>query len=389
MNCNITLHYKHMSSLEEQYLKNIDTEYNSALKDNYIAFIELINNTLNFIKELEKKHSNDLSISATVTDIDKYIQINSQMETLRKSLSQVLNNLTPLTLPTILNIIKNVGIHKEIIASKKKLHISKTTWDNFGSIIVKQEHLLQNIDTNTTWTIRLDGKNFSPLVKCLRRNGVFSEGYSHEFGNAMLETANVIMKTINSLCVFIQSDEMTFIVASTSIDQTVYYNGRIMKIASTIASLASQTFLRCIYKLAKNKNVELPENPITFDARIGHWSSIEEAFTLLLWRSEDCSVNGISDAIHHAKAGKIIKESHTNDKLQYLIDNNLYPLIPHQEYGTLLWVVKEPKNCLNQKTGETSIKTGRVIKSLNTYLPYLFNQKNILFNESGKLITIQ
>ena len=204
----------------------------------------------------------------------------------------------------------------------------------------------------------------------------------------MVETANTVMKTINAICAFVQSDEMTFIIASCNEEQTVYYGGRIMKIVSTIASLATQTFLRNIYKLATDKNVELPPNPITFDARIGHWSSIEEAFSLLLWRSYDCSINGVSDAVFHANAGSKIREANTNVKLQYLVDNNLYPLVPHQEHGTFLWISKEPKDCLNPKTGEMVVKIGRVIKTANVHLPYLYNQKQMQFDETTKLITI-
>ena len=38
-----------------------------------------------------------------------------------------------------------------------------------------------------------------------------------------------------------------------------------------------------------------------FDCRIAAWDSWEEAKALLLWRAYDCTVNGVSDAVHQAK----------------------------------------------------------------------------------------
>ena len=99
----------------------------------------------------------------------------------------------------------------------------------------------------------------------------------------MIHTAEIVMKEIHACAAFIQSDEMTFIVSPCKENQEFYYGGRTPKLLSTVAALTTQTFLRQILKISGNN--ELPERPITFDARIGIWNSIEESFSLLLWRS--------------------------------------------------------------------------------------------------------
>jgi tRNA(His) 5'-end guanylyltransferase len=284
-----------------------------------------------------------------------------------------------LTPSTILEIIKNARMNEEIVPNHTAyLGMSKTRWDQFGDVITEHEKILTNIGKSSVWTIRLDGKNFSPLVRSLRSAGVLQPGYSSEFGEMMVKTANVVMDEIHACCAFIQSDEMTLIVPACKEEQTPHYGGRLQKLVSTSASLATFTFYNLILELARKNNVDLPMRPITFDARIGQWNSIAEAFTLILWRSYDCSVNGVSDAVLHMKAGKEIREKNTTEKLKFLSENKMLPLHPHQAFGTLLWTTREPKECINQKTGEKTMKDRLVTKQNNLYLPGAFHDNKIV-----------
>jgi tRNA(His) 5'-end guanylyltransferase len=289
-----------------------------------------------------------------------------------------------LTPSTILEIIKNARMNAPIVQNHTAyLGISKTKWDLFGNVITEHEKILANIEKTAVWSIRLDGKNFSPLVRGLRSAGVLQPGYSVEFGEMMVKTANVVMDEIRACCAFIQSDEMTLIVPACKEEQIHHYGGRLQKLVSTTASLATFTFYNLILELAKKNNVELPMRPITFDARIGQWNSIAEAFSLILWRSYDCSVNGVSDAIFHMKAGKESREKNTSEKLHFLSDNNMLPLHPHQSFGTILWTTREPKDCVNQKTGEKTTKDRLVTKHHNLYLPGAFHDNKIVIGDYG------
>ena len=87
-----------------------------------------------------------------------------------------------------------------------------------------------------------------------------------------------------------------------------------------------------------------------------------QAKALVLWRAADCGVNGVTDAVYKSKipgARKItggpalrlmfpapawpvvlvlLRPSAgqaTGEKLQWLLENNLLPLAPHQAYGSL------------------------------------------------------
>jgi tRNAHis guanylyltransferase len=335
----------------------------------------------------------------------------------------------PLSPAVMLKILKKVGVSDPVVPNHhQSLRISKKLWEECGNVITPHEKILQDIDKNTFWTIRLDGKGFSRLVKRLRKNKVIQRGYSVDFGNIMVETADAVMHEIHGCCAFIQSDEMTIIVPGCVNDkQTHQHGGRLQKLVSTSASLATYTFNKLILELVAKKNkenagntcdnddananddsdhdpdsdfgsdsdsdtdssIKLPNRPITFDARIGQWNSLAEAMTLIFWRSNDCSVNGVSDAIHHLKGHPTIKVSkdvrgnNTTEKLKFLNNHNILPLNPHQEFGTFLWTTREPKECVNRKTKKTSIKMCLTTRKCNMYLPGAYNADKLIIEQYG------
>lgn len=96
-----------------------------------------------------------------------------------------------------------------------------------------------------------------------------------------------------------------------------------------------------------------------FDCRLGHYSSWEEARSLLLWRAYDCSVNGISDAVYQIKnSGNEIQNVDVRRKLRWAADNGHLPLPRHQAYGTLLARVKRVREGFNPKQ-QIAVKTLR------------------------------
>merc|ERR1712054_632531 len=63
-----------------------------------------------------------------------------------------------------------------------------------------------------------------------------------------------------------------------------------------------------------------------FDCRLGHYSSWEEAQSLLIWRAYDCSVNGVSDAVYHTPgSGQKVQALGRQEKVKWLWENGLLP----------------------------------------------------------------
>lgn len=77
------------------------------------------------------------------------------------------------------------------------------------------------------------------------------------------------------------------------------YKGRHDKLITLVSCLATQYFCKLLFLhcLSKENGLqiiqELPD--ITFDARKAIFSTLNEAFKMILWRSYDSSVNGVSN----------------------------------------------------------------------------------------------
>jgi hypothetical protein len=101
-----------------------------------------------------------------------------------------------------------------------------------------------------------------------------------------------------------------------------------------------------------------------FDCRLGSWATWEDARALLLWRAYDCAINGVSDAVHHAKGAPGRKEAVTQCvpfKLAWLHERGMLPLPEHQAHGTALVRVRRERDGVNPVTGEVVRVVRRVI----------------------------
>jgi tRNA(His) 5'-end guanylyltransferase len=281
---------------------------------------------------------------------------------------------------SIYDIIARARISDDIEIEYNKLYtpnpiIGKAScWDPLGTKLSANEKVCPVIiSSDKYFTIRADGKNFSTVVPALKSLGIFESGYSTSFENIMKTLAEKFTKKFQRvLYVFTQSDEITILIDKVhQVEghdlQPHEYSGRRDKLISLAASFATNVFNQEIFKLCCDKftsNTELLNvisklPTIIFDARIGTYDNFLSAFELILWRSYDCSVNGISQAIYFNKfegfSQKELNLMNTTEKLNILKQHNMLPLSDHQAYGTLLKQTHIDANVTNQKTGVTSV----------------------------------
>ena len=232
-------------------------------------------------------------------------------------------------------------------------YVVKQEWEKLGDKVKERETLgssSHSIDGSKWISLRLDGSKFSSVVKMLRNKGIIEpQGFSYKFAKCMQDICLKLIEHFNASFGFTQSDEVIiFIPPSINKNgdlQEHYRNGRVIKIASLAAGIASSKFMGSLTEFCiKSNNIELifEINKILphFDCRLGYYNSWEEAKSLLLWRAYDCSVNGISDAVHQSNDGKKIVKENTFNKIKWLYENsynkiNISLLPRHQAYGTL------------------------------------------------------
>jgi tRNA(His) 5'-end guanylyltransferase len=235
--------------------------------------------------------------------------------------------------------------------------VPKPVWTQLGDRLRAKESPEKNVTGDKYITLRLDGGGFSKYLKVLKRHGILEEGFSSTLAMVMQRCLVLLMDRFNAFCGFTQSDEMTVVIAPmreiNGVRQPHRYNGRVTKITTTVASLVSTKFLCELFQVCEAKGAKYPEEHLPFfDCRMGVFDTQQEAMSLIWWRAYDCSINGISDAVHQNKGGPVKREN-TLKKLAWLMEQGLLPLPEHQAHGSFFVKVQKEGTGLNPKTGET------------------------------------
>lgn len=175
---------------------------------------------------------------------------------------------------------------------------------------------------------RIDGRSFSRWTRTLRRP------FDERFSAAMIATARYLLDQSGARVAYVQSDEISLVLLSEDPKQSVFFDGRVQKLTSVLASLAAARFALAVRDLLP----ERADDPAAFDCRAWVVPSRDEAVNTLLWRENDARKNSLSMAAraHHppgALTGKRAPELH--DLLHQVgVNWNDYPA--HFKRGTYL-----------------------------------------------------
>lgn len=253
--------------------------------------------------------------------------------------------------------------------------LKKTEWEEVAKYIkAKEINFLQELKTTEKInvrkiiTLRLDGVGFSRKIKMLKKKGALEneKGMSQKFANIMYDVALYLGKEFCAEYIHSHSDEITIIMKQpclTTQKPEYIYAGKYTKIVSVAAGIASSKFTQLI---------GFNDVALAFDCRIGIWDSMKEAFSLILWRSYDAIINGVSDLVYHSgiKGCKEIVKKGTNEKLLWLEENKI-PIQKDRIYGLTFKREKVLKKIINPITKE-DIEVER-----NDYIKY---EGNIIYH---------
>ena len=140
-------------------------------------------------------------------------------------------------------------------------------------------------------------------------------------------------------------------------------NGRVLKLCTLAA-----TNVASLFNFRVSELIQLNPNLLAkFDCRLGQFDTLDEALSLILWRAYDCGVNGLSDACHQQRGilpdAKQAVGLSTLKKLEYLQENKLLPLPPHQASGSFFVKVKKLRESVDPRTNESVLcLRSRIVK---------------------------
>ena len=132
---------------------------------------------------------------------------------------------------------------------------------------------------------RLDGRSFHNFTRGLKRP------YDERLSKLMIETTKALVEETKANIGYTQSDEISLVWIAPNVKSETFFAGRIQKLCSVLASIATGAF-------NANKIELLPEKKsiATFDCRAWNVPNIDEAVNSLRWREWDATKNSITMA---------------------------------------------------------------------------------------------
>lgn len=137
--------------------------------------------------------------------------------------------------------------------------------------------------------VRIDGKRFSRWTRGLGRP------YDQRLSDLMVHVTSRLVEETHAAIGYTQSDEISLVYYAKDPKSSVIFDGRIQKMTSVLASMATAWF-----------NAEVPKRiperagqPALFDCRCWVTPSLDEAVNSLVWRERDATKNSLSMAARH------------------------------------------------------------------------------------------
>lgn len=130
---------------------------------------------------------------------------------------------------------------------------------------------------------RLDGRAFHTFTRTMERP------FCQPFRDAMTELTTFLVQETSALIGYTQSDEITIGWYSRRYQSQIMFNGKLQKMVSILAALASAKFNRMVVERWPHLADRLP----VFDCRVWNVPTHEEAANVFLWREQDATRNSL------------------------------------------------------------------------------------------------
>ena len=211
-----------------------------------------------------------------------------------------------------------------------------------------------NLDTNKYIIVHVDGRSFSKEVK-----KKFKRPFDDNFVAMMNKTAKYLCENVQGCqLAYVQSDEITLILKKSRPESDVFFNGRMCKMQSIIASMATAKFNRLalinklkpliytesilddvFYTISDVINIIGNNSLYQFDCKVWDVDNANDAFAWLLYRNIDCIRNSKNQTAqtyipHNELVGKTADEAIAMLREKKAIDWNIFP--DTLKYGRIL-----------------------------------------------------
>ena len=133
---------------------------------------------------------------------------------------------------------------------------------------------------------RIDGKSFHTFCKGLNKP------FDDRLIEIMQNTTKFLVKETNASIGYTQSDEITLMWYSDSYDSQIFFDGKLYKMISVLASMTTEHFMR--ERLLKLPILQDTNKSAYFDCRVWQVPNKIEACNVFKWREADAVRNSVS-----------------------------------------------------------------------------------------------
>lgn len=167
---------------------------------------------------------------------------------------------------------------------------------------------------------RIDGRAFHTFTRGMQRP------FDYALTSLMRETTRRLVEETQACLGYTQSDEISLTWHSTSLESQIFFNGRVQKMTSVLAGLATAIFN---WELPRHLDRELRSKLPHFDCRVFNVPTREDAVDVFLWREADAVRNSIQMAAQAKYPYKVLQNKNCSELQEMLhkvgINWNDYP----------------------------------------------------------------
>lgn len=198
------------------------------------------------------------------------------------------------------------------------------------------------LDTDKWILVHVDGRSFSRMIK-----NKFQKPFDSKFIDIMDKTAIYLCKEVQGAQIaYVQSDEISLLLKKNSPEGDIFFGGRLCKMQSIIASLATcffnrEMFLLNLYDAATKTFETVDELPFyQFDCKVWSVETSNDAMAWFLYRNIDCVRNSKQQTAQAYLSHKELMGLHTDEQIAKLkeltnVDWTLYR--DEEKYGRLIY----------------------------------------------------
>lgn len=156
--------------------------------------------------------------------------------------------------------------------------------------------------------VRVDGRAFHTFTRGMKRP------YDEDMSVAMIETMKFLVEQTDACIGYVQSDEISLVLSDI---KAPMFDGKIAKLNSVIASMATAKFNEVIHKSYPNKPLAF------FDCRCWNVPNRTEAVNNILWREFDATKNSISMAARSVYSDAQLLGKNSSEKQDMLMEKGI------------------------------------------------------------------